>query len=360
MPLLSELRSQARNAARFGALWSPGQLLAGAQVPVRRLFSRRGTAGRPLAVAQYLTYACPEKCSFCNVTHAVEDWQRALKPDDQARLVERLVPWVSTWAIGGGEPLAYKGLIDHIGRIRSRGGRVFVVTSAGTLDAEKARGLVQAQAITVSVLGDAATHDAVMGHEGAHERALAGVERVLSARDPGSTTVTLNCVVDLDNAHAMRAVAETGRRLGVDTVRFTWLSFLTPAERATEPHDVTVHEVSPERLAGFDAEGVLRESAALEREYGDLIQFQPQLSPTERARWFTPGGGVTRGCLSLWHTIFLRPDASMVPCGHLFSEPVGNALTDDPTEGWNAPRLRQTRLDQRRAPFVVCRRCCKV
>ena len=313
-----------------------------------------------MAIAQYLTYACPEKCSFCNVTHAVEDWQKALSRDDQARLVDKLVPWAGTWAIGGGEPLAYKGLIDHVGRIRSRGGRVFVVTSAGSLDAEKARGLVQAQVLTVSLLGDEATHDAAMGRPGAWARATAGVEHLLTARNPRQTTVTLNCVVDLQNAHAIRQVAETGRRLGVDTVRFTWLSFLTPAERAAEPHDVTAYTVEKDRLDAFDAAGLLAEAAAVERDYAGLVQFQPRLDSAERQAWFQEGGGVRRGCLSLWHTVFLRPDASIVPCGHLFSEPAGNALHDEVGAVWNSPLLRQTRLAQRADPFVICRRCCKV
>jgi radical SAM protein with 4Fe4S-binding SPASM domain len=69
---------------------------------------------------------------------------------------------------------------------------------------------------------------------------------------------------------------------------------------------------------------------------------------------------VSRRCHALWHTLFLRPDGSVVPCQHLFEEPVGNVRTDDLEGLWNGPALRRTRLSQRAAAFPICRRCCKV
>lgn len=357
--LLSEARSQLANAALFRALWSPQQLLRAAGLPLRRALSTDGRAGPPLAVAQYLTYACPEKCSFCNVTHAVEDWQKALPDADQAKLVERLAPAVGTWAIGGGEPLAYPSLVDHIGRIRSKGSRVFLVTSAGGIDEAKARALAACEAITVSLHGDAATHDALMGRVGAYDRAVAATGRLLAHRRRPSTVV-LNCVLSPENAASAAALVRAGREIGVDRVRFTWLSFMSAAERAAEPRPVTVHPLEPAALDPAAVAAALDCIAALERENADFVELQPKLSPAERAAWWTEGGGVARGCLSLWHTLFLRPDGSVVPCGHLFAEPVGDARVDPLEALWQAEGLRQTRLDQRAAPFPVCRRCCKV
>lgn len=356
------LRSQLSNIRLMRGLFGPEQLLRGLRLPLHWYVRRDGSAPPPVALAHYITYECPEACSFCNVTHAVHDWQRHLDADASARLIERLVPWVPTVAIGGGEPLVYPGIFDHIGRIHARGGRVFLVTSATTLGPTRAAKLaaLAPAVVTVSILGDQPTHDALMGRDGAWARAVGGVEALLSKRDPARTRVLLNCAISFENAGDLDAVVRLGRRLGVDRVRFTWLSFLTQQERSAEPHAVTAFVIDQDRLAGLDVDGLLARASRLERDHPGFVQFQPTLDAGERARWFQPGGGVRRRCFSLWHTLFLRPDASAVPCGHLFEDPVGNVLEQDPQALWNGPAMRAVRRAQWAQPFQICARCCKV
>ncbi|MCB9743438.1 MAG: radical SAM protein [Alphaproteobacteria bacterium] len=357
-----ELRSQLRNVRLLRTLWGPDQLLRAAKLPLHWYVRRDGSAPLPLAIAQYVTFECPEKCSFCNVTHAVDDWRQHLDAEAQTRLIERLVPRVPTVAIGGGEPMVYPGIEEHIARIKRRGGRVYVVTSATSLGAAKARRVAAAgpDLVTFSLLGDEATHDATMGRPGAWQRTVGGMQNLLDARDPKRTRVVVNCAISFDNAHSIEQVAETAHRMGVDGLRFTWLSYLSESERQAELHDVTYLIVPDETVAAFDREGLLRRVEAIERRHGGWVSFLPRLSPQERAAWFTQGGGVERKCFSLWHTLFLRPDASVVPCGHLFEEPVGDALTQDLEDFWNGPEMRRVRRAQWEAPFEVCRRCCKV
>ncbi|MCB9761241.1 MAG: radical SAM protein [Alphaproteobacteria bacterium] len=362
MLALRELRSQVRNVRLVRGLWSPAQLLRALPMPYHWYVKKDGRAPPPMAIAQYVTYACPEKCSFCNVTHSVEAWHEHLDADTQARLIERLVPTIPTVAIGGGEPMVYPGITEHIAHIKRRGGRVYVVTSATSLGPGKAARLAKAapDVVTFSLLGDEATHDATMGRPGAWQRTIGGIENLLTRRDPAKTRVVINCAVSFDNAHDLHAVAGLGRRLGVDAVRFTWLSFLTETERAREQHDVTYLVVPDDRLASFDAARLLQDVADIERRYGDFVTFLPRLDDAERARWFVQGGGVERRCFTLWHTLFLRPDASVVPCGHLFEEPTGNALEQPLEDYWNSDRMRGVRKAQWAGPFEVCRRCCKV
>jgi MoaA/NifB/PqqE/SkfB family radical SAM enzyme len=296
------------------------------------------------------------------VTHAVEEWTQPLSESDQIRLIDKLVPRVPTLAIGGGEPLAHPGILEHYARIKQRGGRIFTVTSGTSLGPTKARKLaaVGPDVVTFSLLGDEAAHDRAMARPGAFQKTVAGLSNLLQHRDPKRTRILINCAVSLDNAGSIRRVAELGRELGVDAVRFTWLSFLTDLERARETHKVTYLVIPSEKLAEFDIGPTLEEARAIERDYRGFVTFQPHLDDVERRDWYREGGGVERRCHTLWHTIFLRPDASVVPCGHLFEEPVGNLLTDDLDTIWNHPRLRQIRLSQWESAFPVCRRCCKV
>ena len=115
-----------------------------------------------------------------------------------------------------------------------------------------------------------------------------------------------------------------------------------------------------DRVAAFDPEPTLREARALEQEERGYVTFHPALSEAERRAWFRQGGGVERHCHTLWHSMFLRPDGAVVPCGHLFDEPVGNLLTDDFDALWNHPRMRAERRAQWERPFEVCHRCCKM
>lgn len=362
MPLVAELRSQARTAWLVRGLWSLPQLARGIQLPASWYIRKDGTAPTPIAASHYVTYACPEECTFCNVTHAVEEWSQPLEPKDQMRLIDKLVPRIPTLAIGGGEPLAFPGIIEYYARIKQRGGRVFTVTSGTSLGPTKARKLaaVAPDVVMFSLLGDEAAHDTAMGRVGAFQRTVGGLSNFLAERDPKKTKVIVNCAVSLDNALTLRAVATLARSLGVDAVRFTWLSFLTDTERARETHDVTYFVLPSERLAAFDPAPTLAEARSVETDFRGYVTFHPRLDEAERRAWYTEGGGVERRCGTLWHTMFLRPDASVVPCGHLWSDPVGNLLTDDLDDVWNHPRLKAERRAQWAQPFEVCKRCCKV
>jgi MoaA/NifB/PqqE/SkfB family radical SAM enzyme len=362
MSLVEEVRSQARTAWVARGLWTLPQLARGVQLPVSWYVRKDGTAPLPIAACQYITYACPEECTFCNVTQVVADWAQPLSESDQIKLIDKLVPRVPTLAIGGGEPLAHPGILEHYARIKQRGGRIFTVTSGTTLGAAKAKKLaaIGPDVVMFSLLGDEPAHDAAMGRAGAWQRTVAGLSNFLAERDPKRTRVLVNCAVSLENAHALRPVAELAKRLGADAVRFTWLSFLTDVERARETHDVTYLVLPAETVAAFDPGPTLAEARLLEAEHRGFVTFLPRLDEAERQGWYRADGGVQRHCFTLWHTLFLRPDASVVPCGHLFDEPVGNLLTDDLDTVWNHPKLKQARLAQWSRPFEVCRRCCKV
>lgn len=361
---LREVHSQARNVLTMRSLWSPSLLLRALPLPYHWYVKRDGSAPPPLALGWYITYACPEKCTFCNVTHALEEetWRVPPSEEDQKRIIEELVPRIPAVAIGGGEPMAHPGIIDRVAHIKHRGGKVFVVTSATTMGRSRARALAAAKpdVVTFSLLGDEQVHDKAMGRKGAWARTVGGISNFLEVRNPAVSRVVINCAVSLDNAHGIRQVAETGAKLGVDQIRFTWLSFLTEQERAQEQHDVTYFVIPDDELKAFNPAPVLREARSLEREHPGLVSFQPQLNDQERAAWFTRGGGVQRHCFTLWHTLFLRPDGSVVPCGHLFDDSVGNVLEQDLDSLWNTPRLRELRRSQWKQPFAVCRRCCKV
>jgi MoaA/NifB/PqqE/SkfB family radical SAM enzyme len=234
------------------------------------------------------------------------------------------------------------------------------VTAATSLGPTKAAALADAgpEMVMVSLLGDEATHDRRMGRAGAHRRAVATIERLVERRDPRRTRIILNCTIGPDDAPAIEAVARAGRDLGVDAVRFTWLSFMGASEAALAPraHPYLVVDAP---VAQPDARrGLIAAVAAARRAHPGFVDFLPHLTDPELDAWFG-GGGLRRPCLSLWHTLFLRPDGHAVPCGHMQEDPVGDATQEPLGAFWNGDAMKRVRMAQRAGPFAMCARCCK-
>jgi len=359
---VAALRSQARGAWLHRTLWDPGQLARAAALPLAWRLSRDGRAPTPLVLAWYVTFACGEACSFCNVTQVLGDRGATLDARGAARVLDRLVPRVPTVAFGGGEPLAHPGIVDLAGRAGRLGGRVLLVTSGTHLTVPMARDLAAAgpRIVQVSQLGDEPVHDALKGVPGAWRRTTDGLANLLAIRDPRRTRVTVNTVLSPENAAVLDGVVRIARGLGVDGVNVTWLAFSRRSELAGETRRPTCLVLEDTAAAASRPEEIVAAARRARAAWPGRVTFQPRLSPREERAWFTAGGGVRRPCPSLWHTLFLRPDGALVPCGYLLEEPVPARPADDLDLAWNHPEMRAVRLARRAGPFAVCRRCCKV
>ncbi|MBN1335816.1 MAG: radical SAM protein [Deltaproteobacteria bacterium] len=359
---LAALRSQARTAWLHRTLWKPSQLVRAAMLPIRERRSRDGRAPRPLILAWYVTFACGESCSFCNVTRVLAHWGSALDGPGARRVLDRLVPQIPTVAFGGGEPLAHPDILDLVARVGRLGGRVFLATSATRMVPEVARGLARAapRIVQASLLGDETVHDSLTGVPGGWRRRVDGIANLLASRDPRRTRVVVNTVLSSENAGVLDRVVRLAQTLGVDGVHFTYLSFVTRSELAGEARNPTCLCLPDEDLRGIRPREILAALHRAQAAWPGHVTVQPRLDPSEAMSWFSVDGGVDRDCPSLWHTLFLRPDGSLVPCGHLLESPVRVHPADDLDEAWNHPSMRALRQARRAGSFSFCRRCCKV
>ena len=117
--------------------------------------------------------------------------------------------------------------------------------------------------------------------------------------------------------------------------------------------------LAAEEIAEFETEPLIQKLTQIKNQWPQFVHFLPNLSQSELAAWFN-GSGVQRHCLSLWHTLFLRPDSIAVPCGHMQNTELGSVLKK-PLEGiWNSNAFKSIRLAQRQEAFQMCGRCCKV
>jgi MoaA/NifB/PqqE/SkfB family radical SAM enzyme len=349
MTFLQDDLATLRQAWFLRNLLKPGALVRGLVLPLGQSFSlwSDGHAPPPVALGWFLTWACDEGCVFCNVNDPGRGAPAALPPDERRRLLDRIVPPVRIVGLGGGEPLLVDDLADTIRYVHRRGGTVFVPTNGAALQGEVVRSFALAapEVVAVTLIGDEAVHDAATRRSGSWRRTVAGISRLLDTRNPRKTRVILNCPLSLANGDCLDEIVQTGRRLGVDRVRFTWVSFV---------------DADPGLESGRPSTELGLHSLAVERAERGFVTFQPRLEIKERMAWFEPGGGVRRRCSSLWNTVYLRPDGEVVPCGQRLGEGVGSLLSEQLGAIWNQPRLRRLRRDQREHPWPACRRCCKI
>ena len=355
------LQSQLLIARLNHPLWSFRHVLGGLKFAKRWIINSDGTAPTPLAIAWYLTHACPEKCDFCNVSRALKEEQPHLRFKDARPLIDALVPKIPVVALGGGEPMAHPDIIDIIRHIRGNRGRVFVVTSGTPVGPTLARALCNAEPemIMVSLLGPEAVHDNRMGRIGAFKRTVAAINHIQNNRNKKRTRLIINCTISPNEHSFLHEVVQIGQTLGVDAIRFSWLSFMSPTEQKILPQAEPYFILPESDIAEFDDEVLWQTVTQIKRQWPQFVQFLPNLSRNELHSWFH-GSGVQRNCLSLWHTLFLRPDAVAVPCGHMQNLKMGS-LNDTSLETiWNSSEFKSIRQKQRQQSFQMCGRCCKV
>ena len=359
--LLSTVHSQMRIALLNRTLWSRRHLVGGIRLGAKWSIRRNGTAPNPLAMAWYLTHACPEKCDFCNVSRSLEVEYPTLESSRAFELIHRMVPKIPVVALGGGEPMAHPNILPIIRTIHECKGRVFLVTSGTTMGSGKAKALCDEnpEMVMISLLGDEPTHDKRMGREGAYLRTISAITNVARYRNPKRTRLIVNCTVSPNEIGILDSVIQIARETGVDALRFSWLSFMSPSESEVLPKAEPYFILPQEDINSFEWRPMWEKVLEIKRKHADLVQFLPALNQREFEQWFD-GHGVERACLSLWHTLFVRPDASVVPCGHMQEDSLGNLLSE-PLEGiWNSAAFTQLRMSQRNNPFQMCGRCCKV
>jgi MoaA/NifB/PqqE/SkfB family radical SAM enzyme len=361
LSLPATVHSQARIALLNRNLWSRQHLLGALSLSAKWFIQPDGTAPSPMAMAWYMTHACPESCNFCNVSRALEVETPSLALKEARTLIDKLVPQIPVVALGGGEPMAHPNILEIIHHIHKRKGRLFVVTSGTTIGPNKAKALCaeNPEMIMISLLGDEPTHNERMGREGAYQRTLSAIENIQKYRKPNRTRLILNCTISPSQIEIIDSVVAIAKSLKVDALRFSWLSFMSEKEFSLSPKPEPYFIMPDEEIRQFDWKSMWKEVIQIQKNNSGFVQFLPRLNEDDFREWFA-GSGVKRACLSLWHTLFVRPDGTVVPCGHMQDKPIGHTLDQSLEQYWNSEQFRTLRLKQRHTPFQMCGRCCKI
>jgi pyruvate-formate lyase-activating enzyme len=155
-----------------------------------------------------LTNHCNLRCGFCPTGNGLLARPRGfMEPDLFRRALAGAGPLEFVLLFQWGESLLHPRFGELAREARARGTRTLLTTNGTLLDERRTRAVLDADVdrVTISVDGDAASHEAVRGVP--LVRAEAGLERLLQARDArgAATSVDVSMVVAPETEHAAEA-----------------------------------------------------------------------------------------------------------------------------------------------------------
>ena len=196
---------------------------------------RRGWRRAPLllAVNFELTNRCNLRCTFCPTGNGTLRRARGfMSAPVFGRALQAARPLEFVLLFQWGEPLLHPSFARFAAEARRAGARTFLTTNGTLLDDGRVKGLLDAgvDRVTVSVDGDAQTHERVRGIPLA--RTEAGLDRLLHARDASRarTAIDVSMVVAPETEEAA-ARFEARYRGRVDRVQR--IPLLTHGQRRT-------------------------------------------------------------------------------------------------------------------------------
>ena len=207
------------------------------------LFARAGqylltfgsyAVGRPLCGPMLgtlaVTYRCNYNCKMCDIPLQKEkleaEGRKEFSTDEMKELIKDFA-LLGTAGIGftGGEPLLRQDIFELLSYTKESGMLTHLNTNGFFLDEANVKRLIGANVDSLNISLDGATaqtHDAIRGHEGAFERALAAVKLVNAERKAQGSALRLKmvAVISPDNIDEVKDLLKLSYVLGTDCIEF--------------------------------------------------------------------------------------------------------------------------------------------
>lgn len=340
-----------------------------------------GRSFGPTGIVMTLTWRCNLRCQMCD--QYGDDYKQPLSKltrDDELalsewkRVVDDTTKYRCEYNLFGGEPLLYKGAVELIEYIKSKGRRCSITTN-GTLLDRYGEDIVTSglDAMGVSVDGPPDVHDEIRGSDGSFERISQGIRQVQEWRrkhKSDTPRININSVVTLWNHDRMLEMVELARELGVDGLTFQHLNFLEPTtmrshmayfekefayEWPTREKDLGYLDT-----LGFDADVIHRQVSEIRKMSDFPISFLPDLTEREELDGYYHDINhefEETSCSNPWIHVTITPKGVVTPC---MEYPIGNVRDESFPAIWNGERFRKFRAELKKSGLFpgYCQRCC--
>jgi radical SAM protein with 4Fe4S-binding SPASM domain len=293
----------------------------------------------------------------------LEDWKRLV--DEIAQHKIRFI------LIRGGEPFLFKGIIELLKYVNSKG--IFLsVDTNGTVLEEFAGDLstITKMHITFSVDGPEKVHDEVRKVSGSFERIKHNIALLNELEKKNGNTISKSICFTISgyNFRVLGEMADVARSLSIPSVNIVPFYYYSSEVGAMYEKELKDNFDS----RAFSWKGFHHESSGIEfvrfrkeigkyrASLGDIQDF-PYLPLTEDEYrvWFqdplTPVKSST--CMNVETLIDIQPNGEANFCVDFPDYSIGNVKGSSIAEVWNSSRAQRFRDYRREKPLSVCYRC---
>jgi radical SAM protein with 4Fe4S-binding SPASM domain len=333
-------------------------------------YLRDGRSRFPMIITMDITLRCNLRCKMCYLKDSLNKKTDELTTREVFRFIDSVAPKKPSFYITGGEPFARGDILKIVEKIKGHG-LICGMTTNGTL-LKKNDILRLAKAglnfLDVSIDGPERVHDKIRGVKGTFKRVTENLK--LFNKHKGKTRVYINFTISPDNIGHMEYMLSLAKKLGVDGVKYHYLTFLT--KRDIKAHRLVWKKLYNEepKLSCYEREPETVDSKVLKKiqgiksragKAGIDVLFRPDLSPEEIVKWYQDPFTLRQKCYYPYICTRIAPNGDVYPCQFIVKK-VGNIRKDNLENIWNSPEYIYFRNSLKKfgGMFPGCARCCKL
>ncbi len=267
------------------------------------------------------------------------------------------------------EPLIYPHLIESLEYADQKKLYTSVTTNALNLK-QHAVDLCKAglNDIMISLDGPEEIHNYIRGHKNSFQRAIDGIEVLLS--QPKRPEISVFCVITEWNTAHLKAFVDFFKDYPLKHLGFMHTNF-TPAPIAAHHNSqwghvypATVSNIAETHVEVTNLEELWEQIVLIKKiNYPFPVRFSPEIKTKEDVEIFylQPEKLIGKRCNDAFSNIMIKSDGSVIPAhGRCYNITAGNLYQEDLQEIWNSKILGRFRKDLMKAGGLLpaCSRCC--
>jgi Fe-coproporphyrin III synthase len=263
----------------------------------------------------------------------------------------------------------YAHLGESLQYARQKNRYVTITTNAFNLESQAVKlannGLHE---LFVSLDGPASIHDFIRGREGAFEKAIKGIEKLLYLDD--KVQVSIFCVITEWNTSKLLEFLEVVQHLPLKEVGFMHTNYTQ--QHIVDDHNLhfagtypaTISNISETQPGNTNLDELHNEIAAIKsRKWKFKVSFSPDLTTKQQLQVFYqhPEIFIGKRCHDAFTAIMIKSNGDAIPAhGRCYNLIVGNLYQQDMQRVWNSSVFAQFRktLVKNGGFLPACSRCC--
>ena len=267
------------------------------------------------------------------------------------------------------EPLVYPHLKETLTYADKNGMFTSITTNALNLG-KHAQMLSESglNELYISLDGLEETHNYIRGHKSSFQRAIDGIEAVLSQKNPAK--IGVYCVVTNWNQDELVEFVKYFQQFPLKEIALMHPNF-TPQAIADEhnllwsaKYPATASNLNEFNPADFNLKALWKEIQKVRNMKSKFpVFFAPELSSEDSLDVFynKPKVFIGKGCQDVFHNLMIKSDGSVIPAhGRCYNLKVGNLNNTSLKNIWNSTVFSKFRKDLKKSNgyLPACSRCC--